>query len=220
MANKTKLLIFDLDGTLVDSVHDYQAAINRLLSEHRKEPLKLDQVAVGLGHGLRAMLAKTESLQDIHQNNPDEFHNTFLKYYDEQNDQLTKPFPGVLEFLKDWKGKIAIVTNKGFSPAQRVIKNTGLEQFGWTSIYGFDSLAEHKPHPLPLQQCLQDAGVEAHEAVMIGDGVPDVMAAAQAQMRSIAIGFGYASLESLKAHNPSGILHSYKDLANLIAGLN
>lgn len=220
MVNAIKLLIFDLDGTLVDSVHDYTHAVNRMMKEHNHEPLTREQVAVGLGHGLRAMVAKTASLQDIHGQSPDGFHERFLRYYDELNDIHTKPFPGVIEFLESWSGKIALVTNKNIAPARRVLKNTGLDRFPWSSVYGFECLAEHKPHPLPLQQCLKDAGVHPHEALMIGDGLPDVMAAAQAQIRSIAISFGYAAIEDLKAHNPSGILHSYKDLPGLIAGLN
>lgn len=213
------LLVFDLDGTLIDSAQDIANAVNKTLVRHGKSEVPYATVVSHIGEGLRALLVdffpehqgQTEILNKI------EFE--FLKTYEEEMLKETRIFPGVVEFLKSWQGPVGIITNKRIAPTKIIVEHLGLHHIPWVEVYGADTFAEKKPSPLPLFNMMKLAGKTADQTVMIGDGIPDMMSAQNAGVKSVAISFGYTQKEILQKYNPAGFLNHYSELKSVIQSL-
>ncbi len=214
-----RLLIFDLDGTLVDSAPDYLKAANRLLSEEGKPGLDLPQIIRGLGAGLRILLHGFFLDEDLQSPRFQNLLDRFQEYYLEVCTEKAKLYPDVLPFLESCSLNIAMVTNKNLKPTMKIIDSLGLAKFDWQQIYGFESFADRKPHPRPLLEAMKKCGCRAEQTLMIGDSVPDIQAAHAAGVKSIAVTFGYNTHETLAPYKPTAFLDSYTDLPTLIASL-
>jgi len=214
------LLIFDLDGTLIDSALDISTALNKTLSFYGKPRISHDMVVAHIGEGLRKLLA---DFFPEHKTSPPEkykpIEDHFLRVYEEEMYKNTQPFPGALEFLKNYPGPVGIVTNKNEDPARKIVRHLGLEIIPWIGIFGADTLPERKPHPLPLLEMMKRAQRTAANSFMIGDGTPDMKAAQQAGVGAIAVRFGYTPMDILQQYAPVGILEDYAELHNLVLKL-
>lgn len=215
-----RLLMFDFDGTLIDSAEDYRAAANRVMLEQGKRELTLPEIMQGLGHGLRQFIATFFPEVPAHDDFFLKLMNKFQDYYEQDCHTHTTFYPGALEFLENWDGDLALITNKNYAPTMKIMKEMNLLKFDWTAIYGYDSLPERKPHPLPILEALKVTGLKPHQALMIGDSPPDILAAQAASVQVVAVDFGYTDTSILKPLNPSAFLSSYTELPGLIASLN
>jgi phosphoglycolate phosphatase len=219
MQTSVKLLIFDLDGTLVDSAIDYQYSLNLILEQESKGQVSLQDIHNGLGRGLSKLLAKFFPDVSI---DSDYFKALYLRFQEVYLESCTKNsqlYPNVLDFLKSWNGKLALVTNKNSKPTHKIMQHFGLMDFEWSLISGFDTFEYRKPHPFPLQEALRVTNCTPNEALMIGDGLPDLMAAKAANIKSIAVTFGYNSREFLESHRPHLIIDCFTKLSSEIAAL-
>lgn len=218
--SQLRLLIFDLDGTLIDSVDDYHVSVNRLMREENMPELTRDQVKHGLGHGLRSMVRGLfphlkDEVHKLH-----ELEERFLYYYLQHDcTKKTSLYPGAFDFLKSWKGDLAVVTNKSIAPTQKIMSHLGLNEFQWSCVFGFDSLPERKPSAYPLNEAMKRTGATPEQTLMIGDGLPDVKAAQNAGVRSAIATFGYTEAALLKQQNPTHFFSSYQELQRLISEL-
>lgn len=214
------LLVFDLDGTLIDSARDIANALNNTLKKHQKPEVDYDTIVSHIGDGLRKLLGDffTEYKDDPEAQ--EKLVKEFLDDYEEQMTVHTKLFDGVENFFKSWTGPIGIITNKNELPARQLVKQLGLAHLPWVQIYGADSLAERKPSPLPLQTMMKLAGRTAAQTVMIGDGTPDMISAKKAGVHAVAINFGYTNIDVLKKHGATAELSHYDELEKLIDGLS
>lgn len=214
------LLIFDLDGTLIDSAEDISSAMNKTLNYYGKPAIPHEVVVEHIGEGLRKLLA---DFFPEHKDSPPEkylpIQERFLHTYEEEMYKTTKPFPGVLEFLNSYPGPKGVVTNKNEDPAKKIIRHLGLDATPWVRIFGADTLAERKPHPLPLQEMMKLAGRSSATTFMIGDGLPDMKAAQAAGVGAIAVEFGYSKVEILQKYDPVATLRDYAGLHNLVLEL-
>ncbi|KYG67037.1 phosphoglycolate phosphatase [Bdellovibrio bacteriovorus] len=206
------LLIFDLDGTLIDSAPDIVVAVNRTLVNHGKQRLKDDVIIAHIGEGLKKLIADIFMADNLSPAAIIELEMEFLRIYEEEMLNRTNIFPGVENFLATYEGPMGIVTNKNELPAKAILKHLGLDKYPWVEVFGADTLKERKPHPLPLQTMMKLAKKTEQETFMIGDGIPDVLSALRAGVRSIAIGFGYTATSLLNEHDPVAILRHYDDL--------
>lgn len=219
MQTSVKLLIFDLDGTLIDSAIDYQDSLNLILEEEGKGQVSLHDVHDGLGRGLSKLLAKFFPDEDI---DSDYFKSLYLRFQDVYFESCTKKtrlYPNVIDFLKSWDGKLALVTNKNSKPTRKIMQHFGLMNFEWSLISGFDTFQHRKPHPFPLEEALRVTKCTPNEALMIGDGLPDLMAAKAANIKSVAVTFGYNSREFLESHSPNVLIDCFTILPSEIAAL-
>ncbi|WP_413289094.1 HAD family hydrolase [Bdellovibrio sp. HCB337] len=214
------LLIFDLDGTLIDSAEDITSALNKTLEFYGKPPLPHEVVVAHIGEGLRKLLA---DFFPEHKNSPTETYRPiqerFLRTYEEEMYKTTRPFPGAVEFLQNYPGLKGVVTNKNEDPAKKIIRHLGLDTIPWVGVFGADTWSEKKPHPLPLQEMMKRAGHSATTTFMIGDGTPDMAAAQNAGVRAIAVEFGYSKIEILQKYAPVATFKDYAELHNLILEL-
>lgn len=214
------LLIFDLDGTLIDSAEDIASSLNKTLQFYGKPTLPREIIVAHIGEGVTKLLADffpeykghpPESYQHIREQ--------FLKTYEEEMYNTTIPFPGAVEFLNRYPGPKGVVTNKNEDPAKKILRHLGLDSIPWVGVFGADSLPQRKPHPLPLQEMMKRAGLPASSTFMIGDGTPDMEAAQAAGVKAIAVEFGYSKIEILQKYGPIATLKDYAELHNLILEL-
>lgn len=213
---KTKLLIFDFDGTLIDSVHGIHKALNIVAKEYKMPEFPHDLVKNLVGYGLNQLLkGLDQSSKNILMNIP-EVRGRFLDVYHEISTQEIFLCPGVIEFLDSCPYLVAIASNKEQRPLKHLVQSSDLARFSWVNICGADTYSEKKPHPLPLQEVMKSVSVSPEETIMIGDGLPDAMASQAANVPFVGVDFGYARTEDLRKFGAQEIISNYSELQQAI----
>lgn len=180
-------LLFDLDGTLVDSLPDLTTAINLLRSEHQLCALTRQQVREYVGDGARTLVQR--ALPEGAFNT--RMLTTFLDHYRRHLCEQTRVYPGIpslLETLRDTPK--AIVTNKPRAMAEELVQRLGLAPH-FQMIIGGDSCRTKKPDPEPLQAALAALDLKPEQALMVGDHHTDLRAAKAAHIDALFCGWGY-----------------------------
>lgn len=212
-----KLVMFDLDGTLIDSVPDLAAAVDRMLVELGRPPAGLEKVRDWVGNGARALVRRALAGGLDHtlvgEAKPEEALARFLDIYADCH-HLTALYPGVhelLEALSTAAVELAVVTNKPERFVAPLLEQVGLGgYFRW--IIGGDTLPQQKPDPAALLQVMRLAGVEAAQSLFIGDSRNDVLAARAAGVPCIAVSYGYNHGRPIAEEEPSLVVHSLAEL--------
>ncbi len=216
-----ELIIFDLDGTLIDSIPDLTLAVNIMLSYYNIEPLTIEIVTPFVGNGAKILLerALNHAMQpeDITKERFDEAFQIFFAAYRDNLSVDTYLYPGVLETLEylDNKGyKMAICTNKPFEFIEPILKELSVKQY-FTSWVGADSLAKQKPDPAPLFHLAKEMNVTIDKCIMVGDSKNDIKAAKNAEMKSIGVSYGYNYNEHISDYNPDKVVDNFVELQKL-----
>lgn len=219
-----KAVLFDLDGTLIDSAPDLALAINHMLTSIGREEISPAIIRSWVGNGASILVQRGLSGQtDIDENlDPELLEKSlaiFLDFYANNLCVDTVTYPHVRSSLKILKAKgyrLAIVTNKPYDFIQPILD--GLELNGlFELLVGGDTLEKRKPDPLPLHYACEKLGVTVEQCVMVGDSKNDVLAANAANMQSIGLTYGYNYGEDINEHNPD---ISFDDFADIIATLS
>lgn len=215
---QAKLVLIDLDGTLVDSVPDLAYSVDQTLLR-LGVPLRGEAaVRTWVGNGVKTLVERALT-NNLHQPaDPAVFAQAlaiFMEIYAENTSQRSRIYPGVLEgldFLQSCQAlKVACVTNKAEQFTHKLLKNLGLfERF--TLIVSGDTLPEKKPHPLPLLYAAEQLGISTSEAIMIGDSKSDVKAARAAGFKMIAVSYGYNHGEDIRDYKPDAVVDSLAEL--------
>jgi N-acetyl-D-muramate 6-phosphate phosphatase len=186
-----RAVLFDLDGTLLDTAPDMVGALNALRSEHNLVPLPYEVVRSAVSHGAARVVktgfpeAEPEVLAALQQR--------FLEIYRGALSSCTRLFPGMEQVLNALAGrrlKSGIVTNKAAWLTDPLLEQLGLRA-RFDCVVSGDTVAERKPHPLPLLHAARLAGVAAGECVYVGDAERDVQAAHAAGMPALVANYGY-----------------------------
>ena len=188
------LLVFDLDGTLIDSAPDLRAALNRMLSERGHPPLSLVQVRRMIGDGVPTLVARALAASGAEPADAARALPRFLQLYEADAVRLTKPYPGVpetLAALRDRGYRTAICTNKPQQATQTVLDGLGLAGL-FDGVAGGDRFAVRKPDPGHLFGLIRVLGDSAAAAAMIGDNENDAAAARAAGLPLVLMRYGYA----------------------------
>lgn len=186
-----RAVLFDLDGTLLDSAPDMLTTANRMRADRGRGPMTLAELRPQVSKGSRAMLSV--AFPELDATARDALVAEFLAVYHEELGRHSHPFEGVeamLGALEAAGARWGIVTNKPEYLARDILPQLGWEQRCGVLIGG-DTLAERKPHPLPLLVAAERIGVAAGECVYVGDDERDIVAARAAGMPSIAALWGY-----------------------------
>jgi len=223
-------LLWDLDGTLIDTGRDLATAVNGLLTEYGLEPLTNERVAGHVGKGARNLV--TRCLEDRGRTDLDDESisaalRVFEKHYDQHLLDTTRPFPGLLPILATLSGRgerMGVVTNKPAGFSRQLLRALELEpHFG--ALVGGDSTSRRKPDPEPLLAALRQLGLAgnppegpAREILMIGDTSIDIETARAAGVRSLAVSWGFASRANLEAAGPDRIVDDARELAAALDG--
>ena len=186
-----RCVLFDLDGTLLDSAPDMAATINRMRAARGAAPMPLAELRPHVSKGARAMSAA--AFPELDGQVPPEMVREFLDFYAGELGQHGRPFEGIEAMLAALEAdgvRWGIVTNKPEHLARAL-----MPMLGWESrsaiLVGGDTLAERKPHPLPLLHSAAALGVAPADCVYVGDDERDILAARAAGMRSVAALWGY-----------------------------
>lgn len=186
-----RAVLFDLDGTLLDSAPDFVATLDAMLAERGRAPIDPAQLRPVVSKGSRAMVSA--AFPELDTADRDALIPEFLQRYEALIGQHAVLFDGVAGMLSalDAAGTVwGIVTNKPEYLARLIVP-----QYGWQQrcavLVGGDSLAERKPHPLPLLHAAQAIGIPAADCVYVGDDERDIIAARAAAMPSVAALWGY-----------------------------
>lgn len=191
MAKTPAAVLFDLDGTLVDSAPDLAAAANRVLADHQRAPVDYARLRSVVSKGGRAMLAVC--FPDLDDPAREALLPVFLRYYGERLADQSRLFDGVEALLAALEARglrWGIVTNKPEALARGVVAG-----FGWQArcavLVGGDTLPTRKPDPAPLLLACRQLEVAPGDAIYVGDDLRDVQAARAAGMPSVAALWGY-----------------------------
>ena len=189
---KVQALLFDLDGTLIDSKRDLVQSVNATLRELGRAELSEDLVASYVGSGAPALINRAlGAAASAHEQQS--ALNFFLAHYDEHKLDFTREYPGVrvtLEKLRDVP--MAVLTNKPVNISVRILQGLRLAEF-FRAIYGGNSFATKKPDPLGANTILKELGIPAAESALVGDSEVDVQTARNAGMISAIVNFGFGT---------------------------
>lgn len=192
-SHRFKALLFDLDGTLINSAPDLQRAINAALATIKARPLTIDETHACLGDGLAVMLEKALRLTGVTGHTVEEMMPTYTSIYAGIRAEPSCIYPGVREWLAEEKQRgthLALCTNKNEKPARRILGDLDLVSF-FDVILGGDSLPQHKPDPAQLIHALQAFAVKPADALMIGDSINDALAAQALGIPCLILKHGY-----------------------------
>ena len=215
MNKNFKCVVFDLDGTLIDSGPDLLDSLNFVLKKNRLG--EIDKKVLGnlVGGGAEAMIRKGYSFlkEQIEEKMIPNLIKIFLKYYEKNCTNKTTLYPNIKEiliFLKKKKVKICICTNKKQYLADKIIKNLNLKSY-FDLVVGSQKFLKLKPHPELLKKCLDNLKVNPNETIFVGDSMNDIIPANEIGVSSFFVKYGYGKLE--KSENKPDV--QIKDIIEL-----
>ena len=208
-------IVWDLDGTLVDSAPDLATALNTVLDMRGFFNLSLDEVRTMIGNGVPKLVERGFNAVGVRPDPAqlDELITLFVKEYGKCATDHTRPYPGIVKTLQELHGMnipMGVCTNKPEVFTRQILEGLGLSGY-FSSVVGGDSTSAKKPDPEPLLACLRGLVAEPALSLMIGDSVHDVRAARAAGVTIGVVPWGYraAPVETLGAdfvlHDPAGL---------------
>jgi len=219
-----RLVMFDLDGTLMDSVPDLAAAVDKMLMALGREPAGIARVRDWVGNGSRVLVRRALAGGLEHEGVADELADEALALFMQAytgGHGLTTVYPGVrecLDWLREREVKLAIITNKPAQFIEPLLEEKGLGgYFDW--LVGGDTLPQQKPDPAALFWVMDKAGVATGESLFVGDSRNDVRAAKAATVRCVALTYGYNHGEPIADEQPALVLDDLRELVASAPGL-
>jgi phosphoglycolate phosphatase len=214
-----KLLVFDLDGTLVDSKADLTKSINAMLRHYQRPELPEEVIGSYVGDGAPMLVRRALGDPQDEQFVQDSLK-FFMTYYREHKLDHTYVYKGVVDALNrlrisNPRWKMAVLSNKPVNPSRGICEGLGLNDF-FVQIYGGNSFETKKPDPEGALTLLDETGARPEESVMIGDSQNDVLTAQNAGMFSLGVTYGF-SPESLKIHPPDVLVDSVAELVEALS---
>ncbi len=215
-------LIFDLDGTLVDSSRDIAATMNKTLAYYDYPPLSVDRCIRHVGGGIANTVSRAFG-DSAHHDPHFDWDENFIKqavkrfrdYYDHNFLNTTAPYPGVLETIARLKElKLAMISNKAYVYSYKIMARYGLTE-SFNIILGGDSLKVKKPDPGPIQHVLAQFGVKPEQSMVVGDSEKDIQAGQAASTLTCAVSFGMRTRSELEQLNPDYMIDRFSDLLQL-----
>jgi phosphoglycolate phosphatase len=214
------LLLFDLDGTLIDSVPDLTNAMNEILRERGYPPLAPEEVKPMVGDGVPALVARAFAARGGGAEEAAELLPRYIAFYEANATRLTRPYPGVRETLADLRGRgyrTAICTNKLQRATVRVLRGLELDDL-FDGVAGGDRYAVKKPDAGHLLELIEELGGASERAAMIGDSENDAAAGHAAGLPVLLLRYGYCKCDPENL-DPAAILDRFADLPGALERL-
>lgn len=211
-----KLVLFDLDGTLLNTIADLREAINHAMALRAYPQYTLDECTQMVGHGVRNLIyqALPDNVRDD-ATAVDAALADFTDYYSDHIDVHTQPYPGIPELLDELHHNgvlIAVASNKFQAGTEHLIKEF-FPKIPFVAVLGNRPGYPLKPDPEIVGEVLRKAGVEKEEAVMVGDSPTDMKTAANGSIKGIAVGWGYRNMKGTEGLT---LVNSVEELRRLL----
>ena len=209
-------IVFDLDGTLADTIHDLVSALKRTLERSELSPFKTSDVTHLAGKGgLRAMIAHAFALNDrqLEQDHLEDLFAATVKDYDNNIAVETILYPGVRASLETFRNEdwlLAVCTNKPIRQAKKLLSELKINSL-FAVVSGADSFEFKKPDPRHLIRTVEIAGGRVEQAIMVGDTLTDVLTAQNADIPVVAVDFGYSDIH-VESFGPDRVISSFDAL--------
>jgi phosphoglycolate phosphatase len=203
-------LVFDLDGTLVDSKQDLALSVNAMLAEMGLAPLGLDLITSYVGHGVTMLMRRALGTYATDEN-VEKGLAFFLNYYRDHMLDNTAPYPGVSEALEKLAGhKMAVLTNKPVNFSREMLTRLGFAPY-FAYIYGGNSFPQKKPDPTGLHKLMQDLKISASETLMVGDSDTDILTGRNAGVWTCGVTYGFGA-PTLQKVSPDLVIDDMREL--------
>jgi phosphoglycolate phosphatase len=217
-----RMVVFDLDGTLVDTAPDLISALNFVLGREGLPPVPLHSARTMIGAGARKLIERGLELEGRNMSvaDVDRLTGDFIAYYAAHIADASRPFDGLESALDDLAGRgyrFAVCTNKLEWLSKRLLDQLGLSS-RFAAICGADTFGISKPDPAILQQTVARAGGELSQAVMVGDAGPDIGVARRAGVPVIGVEFGYTDVP-IADLKPDRLIGHMRDLPAAVESL-
>jgi phosphoglycolate phosphatase len=219
-----KLVLFDLDGTLIDTAPDICSAVNNGLKAASISPISELTARAYIGEGSAKLMhrAITKEIDGVAPENYfTKVYTGFCTHYSENLFVDSVIYSGALESLDELKSagfKLGCITNKPYEYALPLLEKAGLAHL-FDILLGGNSLKEKKPNPLPIIHAIEQTNSDRNKTVMVGDSITDLRAAKNADVYSICVSYGYHGGIDLKMHDPSIMIDNLDFLPSLIKKL-
>ena len=213
-----RLLIFDLDGTLIDSKLDLAHSVNAARAYMEMPPLDHALIATYVGNGAPVLIRRAMG-PEATQEEIDRALDFFIRYYAQHCLDFTILYPGVkeaLDRLREAAVPMAILTNKPVRISHQIIQGLGLSEH-FFRVYGGNSFGQKKPDPVGIDALLGECGLPRESAVMVGDSAVDIRTARNAKIQACGVTYGFQP-ESLKEAPPDMLVDDLRELADHVLG--
>jgi phosphoglycolate phosphatase len=211
--------IVDLDGTMVDTVGDFEVALGRMLADLGHAPVGRDFIALTVGKGSEHLIKRTLETVGAPAALYERAWDRYQHHYLQINGQHSAVFPGVVEGLRVLRGRglrLACLTNKPTSFARPLLAAKGLADF-FDQAFGGDAFARKKPDPLPLLETCKALGVPPSATLMVGDSSNDAAAARAAGCPVVLVSYGYNHGEPVHGVDCDAVIDRIDELATRLA---
>jgi phosphoglycolate phosphatase len=216
---RLKAILFDLDGTLVDSAGDLRDALNALLAEEGLAPLDLEAVKGMIGDGVARLVERGLAARGAGLDRLPARVARFMELYEANAARLTRPYPQLAETLESLRKRglrLAVVTNKPHAATMRILEALDLARF-FDAVVGGDTLSRRKPDPAPLLHAMRALDAAPAETLMVGDNHHDVAAARAAGVPVAVVAYGYGRRPAAEL-GADRVLDSFAALRRLVDG--
>lgn len=218
--NDPQLVLFDLDGTLLDSVPDLALAVQRMQTQLQLPVATFEDITHWVGNGAQMLVQRALAGRiDPQGDEPDlalfeQAFPLFLEIYGNCCAERSQPYDGVLDFLAELKRRkipMALVTNKPISFTRQLLSHFKLGHY-FSVVLGGDSLAQKKPNPMQLLYAMNECNAEPESTLMVGDSRSDILAARAAGCPVVAVSYGYNHGEPVSQYQPDQVVDNLMQL--------
>lgn len=211
-----RLVVFDFDGTLVDTWRDIATALNRTLVDAGHAAVEGPDVQYWIGDGARKLLVRALPESHRAEAHVDALYDRFSEHYDRGCLETTEPYPGVVECLERLSGiPMAIASNKPERFLVRIVEGLGLKHY-FAAVAGGDTLGVRKPDPRVLTGLRDQLARSAREIWMVGDSAVDVETGQAAGAHTIGVGWGLRGRDELRAARVDHLVEDAREIARLV----
>lgn len=213
-----KLVIFDLDGTLLDTIADLAGATNYALTQLSYPTHDTDAIRTFVGNGINKLLERALPANEQTEENVMRMRSYFVPYYDAHNADLSSPYPGIevlLQRLQDNGIEIAVASNKYQEATTKLVKHY-FPTIQFAEVLGQRENIPVKPHPTIVFDILNKTGIDKKDVLYVGDSGVDMQTAQNAEVDAIGVTWGFRSRTELETFHPLGIIDKAEELMDYI----
>ena len=212
-----QLVIFDLDGTLLDTVADLAAATNQALEQCGFPTHPVEAYYKFVGNGINKLFARALPAESSNEENILRIRSLFVPYYNEHNADCSRPYPGVTNLLLQLQSRgvlLAVASNKYHEATLKLVRHF-FPEIDFAAIYGQREEVPIKPAPDIVYDILRDTGISKEQTLYVGDSGVDMQTARNADVESVGVTWGFRSIEELLENGASHTVHKAEEILRI-----